>query len=261
MRHHGRCAIAERSEAARAFRRTLRTCGHTSSVPDVEWRDARDDLKRWSEPEVLHRTPVLHRTTKVWPDAYSLEPGGFMVVAQRLTEAREMAGYSQDQVAVALDVSRPMISYWESGTRTPRDRQLIGLARLYGVNVPALPGDSPLQDAHTSARMMFRGADAVLPPEAGRGLRDLERFLDIYARLADQTGFAIHGMQQSPFTTSGGFESADDARRKAEEVRAYLRLGLGSRSTRWRSSPPRDHPPSIRRRLRTVKQQSLRQRV
>jgi hypothetical protein len=69
--------------------------------------------------------------------------------------------------------------------------------------------------------------DQVLPPDAGRGLRDFERFLDIYARLADQTGFAIHGMQQSPFTTSGGFESADDARRKAEEVRAYLRLGLG----------------------------------
>jgi transcriptional regulator with XRE-family HTH domain len=150
-----------------------------------------------------------------------------MVVAQRLTEARELSGYSQDQVAVALDVSRPMISYWESGTRTPSDRQLVGLARLYGVDVAALLGDRPLQDTQTSARMMFRGADAVLPPAAGRGLRDFERFLDIYARLADQTGFAIHGMQQSPFTTSGGFESADDARRKAEEVRAYLRLGLG----------------------------------
>jgi transcriptional regulator with XRE-family HTH domain len=150
-----------------------------------------------------------------------------MVVAQRLTEARELAGYSQDQVAVALDVSRPMISYWESGTRTPSDRQLVGLARLYGVDVSALRGDSPVQDTQTSARMMFRGADAVLPPEAGRGLREFERFLDMYARLAEQTGFAIHGMQQSPFTTSGGFESADDARRKAEEVRAYLRLGLG----------------------------------
>lgn len=150
-----------------------------------------------------------------------------MVVAQRLTEAREAAGYSQDQVAVALDVSRPMISYWESGARTPNDRQLVGLSRLYGVDIAALRGDQPLQDAQTAARMMFRGAEDALPPEAGRGLREFERFLDIYARLAERTGFAIHGMQQSPFTTSDRFDSTDDARRKAEEVRAYLRLGLG----------------------------------
>jgi Zn-dependent peptidase ImmA (M78 family)/transcriptional regulator with XRE-family HTH domain len=150
-----------------------------------------------------------------------------MVVAQRLTEAREAAGYSQDQVAVALDVSRPMISYWESGTRIPNDRQLVGLARLYGVDIAALRGDQPLQDVQTSARMMFRGAEDALPPEAGRGLREFERFLDVYGRLAERTGFAIHGMQQSPFTTSDRFDSTDDARRKAEEVRAYLRLGLG----------------------------------
>lgn len=150
-----------------------------------------------------------------------------MVVAQRLTEAREAAGYSQDQVAVALDVSRPMISYWESGSRTPNDRQLVGLVRLYGVDLAALRSDVPIQDTQTSARMMFRGADEALPPEAGRGLREFERFLDGYGRLADQTDFPIHGMQQSPFTTSGRFESTDDARRKAEEVRAHLRLGLG----------------------------------
>jgi transcriptional regulator with XRE-family HTH domain len=151
-----------------------------------------------------------------------------MVVAQRLTEAREAAGYSQDQVALALDVSRPMISYWESGTRTPSDRQLVALARLYGVNIAALRVDRPIEDVQTSARMMFRGAEDELPPEAGRGLREFERFLDMYARLAEQTGFAIHGLRQSPFTTSGRFETTDDARRKAEEVRAYLRLGLGS---------------------------------
>ena len=150
-----------------------------------------------------------------------------MVVAQRLTEAREAAGYSQDQVAVALDVSRPMISYWESGTRTPNDRQLVGLARLYGVDIAALRVDQPIEDVQTSARMMFRGAEDELPPEAGRGLREFERFLDMYARLAEQTGFAIHGLRQSPFTSSGRFDSTDDARRKAEEVRAYLRLGLG----------------------------------
>lgn len=150
-----------------------------------------------------------------------------MDIARRLLEARELAAYSQDQVAAALDVSRPMISYWESGSRTPSDRQLVGLARLYGVDIAALLSDAPLEDTHPAARMMFRDTGVDLPEEGRRGLREFERFLEIYARLAEQVGFEIHGMKQSPFTTFGGFDSADDARRKAEEVRAYLRLGLG----------------------------------
>jgi hypothetical protein len=36
-----------------------------------------------------------------------------------------------------------------------------------------------------------------------------------------------HSLRQSPFVSAPGFEHAEDARRKAEEVRSCLRLGLG----------------------------------
>lgn len=152
-----------------------------------------------------------------------------MGMADRLSEARELAGYSQEQVAQALGVSRPMITYWEGGSRTPNDRQLVGLSRLYGVDVADLRSDVPLESTQPVADMMFRGAgDEHLPPEGRRGLGEFTEFLDTYARLAEQMDFDIHGMRQSPFSTSSAFDSADDARRKAEEVRAHLRLGLGS---------------------------------
>lgn len=150
-----------------------------------------------------------------------------MALDERLTEAREASGYTQGQVADALGVSRAMISYWESGARAPNDRQLVAMARLYGVEVRRLRSDEPLDDAQAIAQMMFRGAEEQLPDDAGRGLREFERFLDTYADLAHRVGFTIHGLKQSPFTITNSYRTADDVRRKAEEVRAQLRLGLG----------------------------------
>jgi Zn-dependent peptidase ImmA (M78 family)/DNA-binding XRE family transcriptional regulator len=150
-----------------------------------------------------------------------------MALHERLAEARELALYTQEQVADALGVSRAMISYWESGTRTPNDRQLVAIARLYGVEVARLRSDEPLEDRDAIAQMMFRGAEEQLPDDARRGLREFERFLDTYAGLARQVGFRIHGLTQSPFAITSAYQTAEDARRKAEEVRAQLRLGLG----------------------------------
>lgn len=150
-----------------------------------------------------------------------------MGLEQQLTAARELSGYSQDEVAGALGVSRAMISYWESGKRGPNDRQLAALSRLLRVSVADLLGDEPLESRADVARMLFRGAEAKLPPAALRGLREFEQFLDNYARLADALEVELRGLRQSPFMTSRAYQSQDDARRKAEEVRAHLRLGLG----------------------------------
>lgn len=150
-----------------------------------------------------------------------------MSVSKRLSEARDLARFSQEEVGDALGVSRAMVSYWESGARRPNDRQLVALARLYDVEVARLLGEEPVEDARTMARMMFRGAEKELPPVAKRGLREFEKFLGTYARLADALDFKIHGLKQSPFPIVDGYDTAEDARRKAEEVRAHLRLGVG----------------------------------
>lgn len=121
-----------------------------------------------------------------------------------------------------------MVSYWEAGTRTPNDRQLTALSRLLGAPIASLVGiehEGPAADV--VAQMLLRGADHDVPDGAEPGLREFAEFLDAYAELAAATKFPIRGMSQSPFVSGAGFESGDDARRKAEEVRAYLRIGLG----------------------------------
>ncbi len=142
-----------------------------------------------------------------------------------LARARTAVGLSQDDVARFIGVNRAMVSYWESGTRDPNARQLTALSRLYRSGVDELRSGVVAADADYTD-MLYRSEEG-LSPQALPGLRDFTAFLAFYGDLAEQVGFDTRGLNQSPFVSSRQFQTQDDARRKAEEVRAWLRLGLG----------------------------------
>lgn len=152
--------------------------------------------------------------------------GAAVAEVNQLARARELMGYSQEQAGAALGVNRAMISYWESGRRQPNDRQLAALARLYRVSLELLLSGETLAPPTDLAQMLLR-TETDLPDEAVPGIREFVDFLDNYAKLAATVGVDVPGLTQSPFLSRAEFDSADDARRKAEEVRAHMRLGLG----------------------------------
>ncbi len=139
--------------------------------------------------------------------------------------ARADVGLSQDDVARFIGVNRAMVSYWESGTRKPNVWQLTALARLYRIPIDELRHDTA-PDGSDYAAMLYRSEDG-LAPAALRGLRDFTAFLGFYGDLAEQVGFEVRGLRHSPFIESHEFQTQGDARRKAEEVRSWLRFGLG----------------------------------
>ena len=59
----------------------------------------------------------------------------------RLKSARESLGKSQEDVARDLAISREMISYWESGARSPSTAYLSRLCDYYGLNI-SVPGSN-----------------------------------------------------------------------------------------------------------------------
>lgn len=57
-----------------------------------------------------------------------------MDLAERLQELRKTAGYSQEQVAEMLGLSRQAISKWESGQGKPEIDNIIKMTEIYHVS-------------------------------------------------------------------------------------------------------------------------------
>lgn len=144
-----------------------------------------------------------------------------------LGRARERAHYSQEEAASALGVSRAMISYWESGTRKPNDRQIGALASIYGIEMIDLLTDRDAKPAGADLAGMMLRSGKDIDPDAQPGIREFIRFLNRHVDLAGFLGESLDGLSQSPYVSRGDFAKREDARRKAEEVRAHLRLGVG----------------------------------
>ena len=148
-------------------------------------------------------------------------------LGEALARARANARYSQNDVGAALGIDRAMVSYWEAGTRTPNDRQLSAMARLYGTEpLDLLEGRVVEPKADDLAGMLLRAEDEI-DPGVAPGVRDFVQFLDRFAELARILAEPIRGLKQSPFVFRPRFNQKDDIRRKAEEVRAHLGLGVG----------------------------------
>ena len=59
-------------------------------------------------------------------------------IAERLQKIRKEHGYSQEQLADELGVSRQAVSKWERGEASPDTDNLIALARLYNISIDYL---------------------------------------------------------------------------------------------------------------------------
>lgn len=60
--------------------------------------------------------------------------------AKRFKELRIGSGYTQQQIANLLNVTRACICYWETGNRVPDYLNLIELARFFNVSTDYLLG-------------------------------------------------------------------------------------------------------------------------
>lgn len=58
----------------------------------------------------------------------------FMNIADRLKDLRKNAGYSQEQLAEMLEISRQAVSKWESAQGYPDIENVIRLSQIYHVS-------------------------------------------------------------------------------------------------------------------------------
>jgi transcriptional regulator with XRE-family HTH domain len=108
--------------------------------------------------------------------------------AEKLREARENSGLSQERVAKAIGVSPELLAMWESGERVPSASHLEQLARLYGVEGESLLGDGPLKYSSRLRDLLKREPTMTLSPEAVLELSEWLSFLDDYGELLKEEG-------------------------------------------------------------------------
>lgn len=61
-----------------------------------------------------------------------------MLLAEKITNLRKKLGWSQEELAHQLDVSRQAVSKWESGMSIPDMNKIISMSRLFGVSTDYL---------------------------------------------------------------------------------------------------------------------------
>jgi Zn-dependent peptidase ImmA (M78 family)/transcriptional regulator with XRE-family HTH domain len=148
-------------------------------------------------------------------------------LGERLVLARKRRRLDQDDVAALLGVTRVLVSHWENGKRRPSEQVLERLAQIYGVTLDDLVAEVFEPSGSDLVELLYRDAEGRIDPQARAGLDDFVRFLDAFARLAADLQEDLAPLRQSPFKLHPGFGSKEDVRRKALEVRDWLRLGLG----------------------------------
>ena len=114
-----------------------------------------------------------------------------MRLSQNIAGLRHAAGWSQEELAARLDVTRQSVSKWESGQSVPDAERLVKLSELFGVSVDfLLKGDGPpagdAPPAASAARLVTAGeaadylAGAARPRQEGQICREIDWFLASY---------------------------------------------------------------------------------
>ena len=109
-----------------------------------------------------------------------------MGLSERVTALRKQAGWSQEELAQRLDVSRQAVSKWESGQAMPDLDRVVRMSEMFGVSTDSLLKDTPEPD-----RSVHEAARAVTMEEA-------EAFLSIKETMADRIAWAVFACVLAP---------------------------------------------------------------
>ena len=79
-----------------------------------------------------------------------------MILADKITDLRKKNGWSQEELAEKLDVSRQSISKWESAQSTPDMNRILKMSKIFGVSTDYLLDD----DIDSLSGEMVKESDA-----------------------------------------------------------------------------------------------------
>ena len=98
---------------------------------------------------------------------------GDMTLSEKILMLRKQKGWSQEELAEQLGVSRQSVSKWESGTSLPDLNRILDLSRLFSVSTDFLLKEAETMEEETEpgsgTGTVFRGEDRERNGRTGSG--------------------------------------------------------------------------------------------
>ena len=107
-----------------------------------------------------------------------------MILADKIIKLRKQRGWSQEQLAEMLDVSRQSVSKWEGGLSIPDLDKIIKMSGLFGVSTDYLLKDE-MEELQPSATDNS-GIDGLTI-----SMEEAVRFMDIKEKSSSKSAFAV----------------------------------------------------------------------
>ena len=80
-----------------------------------------------------------------------------MILANKITEERKKNGWSQEELANQLGVSRQAVSKWESASSVPDLQRVLELSKLFGVTTDYLLKDEIGPESGAAFPVAYKG--------------------------------------------------------------------------------------------------------
>lgn len=120
-----------------------------------------------------------------------------MILADKITNLRKKEGWSQEEFAERMGVSRQSISKWEGGRSTPDMNKILQMSELFGVSTDVLlKDDLTLEDEVTTAASSVQNdnGEAIYPVS----LELANEYMDQKASAAVKIAFGVMLCIMSP---------------------------------------------------------------
>ena len=120
-----------------------------------------------------------------------------MILAEKIAKHRKQNGWSQEELAMRLGISRQSVSKWESTASIPDLDKIIKLSEIFGVSTDYLLKDEMEEDCRSNALV-----EEVVPPEDEKlrsvSLDEANSYMDLVEQSAKKIAAGVAACILSP---------------------------------------------------------------
>ena len=118
-----------------------------------------------------------------------------MILSEKIMELRKKKGWSQEELAEKLDISRQSVSKWESSASIPDIDRILALSRLFGVSTDYLLKDEIQQEPVQTVEALEESPEQNVRSVS---MEEANQFMELWRKLSRRMAGAISLLILSP---------------------------------------------------------------